>query len=62
MLLLAGALLKFGDRREFVGRHYGGSDSFAFDITDFVGDGKEHSIVVHAESDLRSGTQPGGGA
>jgi len=42
------------------GRHYGGSDSFAFDITDFVGDGKEHSIVVHAESDLRSGTQPGG--
>lgn len=23
MLLLAGALLKFGDRREFVGRHYG---------------------------------------
>ena len=44
----------------FVGRHYGGSDSLAFDITDFVGDGKEHSIVVHAESDLRSGTQPGG--
>ena len=44
----------------FVGRHYGGSDSFAFDITDLVGDGKEHSIVVHAESDLRSGTQPGG--
>ena len=44
----------------FVGRHYGGSDSFAFDITDFVSDGKEHSIVVHAESDLRSGTQPGG--
>ena len=44
----------------FVGRHYGGSDSFAFDITDFVGDGKEHSIVVHAKSDLRSGTQPGG--
>ena len=44
----------------FVGRHYGGSDSFSFDITDFVGDGKEHSIVVHAESDLRSGTQPGG--
>ena len=44
----------------FVGRHYGGSDSFSFDITDFVSDGKEHSIVVHAESDLRSGTQPGG--
>lgn len=44
----------------FVGRHYGGSDSFSFDITDFVGDGGAHSIVVHAESDLRSGTQPGG--
>ncbi|MCI5718723.1 MAG: beta-glucuronidase [Alistipes sp.] len=44
----------------FVGRHYGGSDSFTFDITDFVGDGGVHSIVVHAESDLRSGTQPGG--
>ena len=45
---------------KFVGRHYGGSDSFSFDITEFVSDGKEHSLVVHAESDLRSGEQPGG--
>ena len=45
---------------KFVGRHYGGSDSFSFDVTDFVGDGGVHSLVVHAESDLRSGTQPGG--
>ena len=45
---------------KFVGRHYGGSDSFSFDVTDFVGDGGIHSVVVHAESDLRGGTQPGG--
>ena len=45
---------------KFVGRHYGGSDSFAYDITEFVADGKEHSLVVHAESDIRSGEQPGG--
>ena len=44
----------------FVGRHYGGSDSFAFDVTDFVGDGESHSLVVHATSDLRGGEQPGG--
>ena len=44
----------------FVGRHYGGSDSFAFDITDFVSDGKVHSLVVHAESDVRGGLQPAG--
>ncbi|MBP3318034.1 MAG: beta-glucuronidase [Alistipes sp.] len=45
---------------KFVGRHYGGSDSFSFDITDFVADGKPHSLVVHAESDVRGGEQPGG--
>ncbi|MBQ4126859.1 MAG: beta-glucuronidase, partial [Alistipes sp.] len=44
----------------FVGRHYGGSDSFSYDITKYVADGKEHSLVVHAESDIRSGEQPGG--
>ena len=31
---------------KFVGRHYGGSDSFSFDITKFVSDGKEHNLVV----------------
>ena len=45
---------------KFVGRHFGGSDSFSYDITEFVADGKEHSLVVHAESDIRSGEQPGG--
>ena len=45
---------------KFVGRHYGGSDSFSFDITEFVADGKEHNLVVHAESDLRSEDLPSG--
>ena len=45
---------------KFVGRHYGGSDSFAYDITEFVADGKEHNLVVHAESDVRGGNQPAG--
>ncbi|MBR2423567.1 MAG: beta-glucuronidase [Tidjanibacter sp.] len=44
----------------FVGRHYGGSDSFSFDITDFVADGAPHSLVVHAESDVRGQLQPAG--
>ena len=44
----------------FVGRHYGGSDSFSFDVTDFVADGQPHSLVVHAESDVRGGKQPAG--
>lgn len=45
---------------KFVGRHYGGSDSFSFDITKFVSDGKAHSLVVHAQSDLRSENLPSG--
>ena len=45
---------------KFVGRHFGGSDSFSFDITPFVADGKEHNLVVHAESDVRSNNQPAG--
>lgn len=45
---------------KFVGRHYGGSDSFSFDITPFVADGKEHNLVVHAQSDLRSEELPSG--
>ncbi|MBR4996090.1 MAG: beta-glucuronidase [Alistipes sp.] len=45
---------------KFVGRHYGGSDSFAYDITAWVADGKEHNLVVHAVSDIRGGKQPGG--
>ena len=42
-----------------VGRHAGGSASFAFDITNALQPDTNH-IVVHALDDLRSGTQPGG--
>ncbi len=45
---------------QFVGRHIGGSDSFAYDITRFVADGKPHDLVVRAESDLRSKNQGAG--
>ncbi len=45
---------------KFVCRHFGGSDSFSVDITDFVQPGKSHSLVVNAESDLRSRMQPAG--
>ncbi len=45
---------------KFVGRHYGGSDSFSYDITDWVADGKEHNLVLHAESDVRGAQQPAG--
>lgn len=43
-----------------VGRHYGGSTSFGFDVTRFIADGKEHSLVVHAYSDTRTHLQPAG--
>lgn len=42
------------------GRHFGGSTSFSIDITKFVADGKEHSLVVHAYSDPRTCMQPAG--
>lgn len=42
------------------GRHFGGSTSFAVDITRFVADGKSHSLVVHAYSDTRTNKQPAG--
>ena len=42
------------------GRHFGGSTSFAIDITKFISDGKEHSLVVHAYSDTRTTKQPAG--
>ena len=43
-----------------VGRHFGGSTSFSFDVTRFLSDGKEHSLVVHAYSDTRTAKQPAG--
>ena len=43
-----------------VGKHYGGTSSFSFDITPFVSSGGEHSLVVSVLDDTRSGLQPAG--
>jgi beta-galactosidase/beta-glucuronidase len=43
-----------------VGRHFGGTSSFTFDITAHVRPGAEHDLVVYAADDTRSGVQPGG--
>ncbi|MBE6301320.1 MAG: beta-glucuronidase [Parabacteroides distasonis] len=43
-----------------VNRHFGGTSSFSVDITSFVKPGQTHSLVVYAESDLRSTKQPAG--
>lgn len=45
---------------KLAGRHFGGSTSFAIDVTRFLADGKQHSLVVHAYSDTRTGKQPAG--
>jgi len=45
---------------KFVGRHFGGSSSFSFDITSFVQPEKTHNLVVLASSDVRSGKQAAG--
>ena len=45
---------------KFVGRHFGGSSSFSYDITDFAAPGTSHDLVVYAKSDLRSMMQPAG--
>jgi beta-galactosidase/beta-glucuronidase len=42
------------------GKHYGGTSSFAMDITPFVSSGGTHSLVVYALDDNRSGLQPSG--
>ena len=43
-----------------VGRHWGGSSPISYDITDFVKDGEEHSLVLRVEDDTRSGEQTNG--
>jgi len=43
-----------------VGKHWGGTSSFSFDITPFIRAGEQHSLVVYAEDNLRSGEQPAG--
>lgn len=45
---------------KFVGRHFGGSSSFSYDITEFIKDGADHNLVVYVQSDLRSGLQTAG--
>lgn len=44
----------------FIGRHFGGSSPFAFDVTKYLSDGKSHNLVVRVNSDLRSKTQGAG--
>jgi len=43
-----------------VGKHWGGTISFEFDITSYVNVGKTHNLVVYVQDDTRSVLQPGG--
>lgn len=43
-----------------VGRHFGGSTSFAIDLTKWVEAGKSYNLVVKASSDLRAAKQSAG--
>jgi len=43
-----------------IGRHYGGTASFSYDITRSVKAGQEHDLVVYARDELRAGNQPSG--
>jgi beta-galactosidase/beta-glucuronidase len=45
---------------KFVLRHFGGTSSFAADLTPFVKPGGEHDLVVYVRSHLRDQMQPGG--
>jgi beta-galactosidase/beta-glucuronidase len=43
-----------------VGRHWGGTVAFSFDVTAEVVPGKTHDLVVYVRDELRSGAQPSG--
>ncbi len=43
-----------------VGRHWGGTVAFSFDITAHVTAGGTHNLVVAVHDEVRSGVQPGG--
>lgn len=43
-----------------VGRHWGGTVAFAFDVTAHVTPGATHDLVVAVRDEVRSGVQPGG--
>ena len=45
---------------KFVGRHFGGTSSFEYDITSFAEAGKDHNLVLYVNDELRSGKQTGG--
>ncbi|MCD8194135.1 MAG: beta-glucuronidase [Tannerellaceae bacterium] len=45
---------------QLIARHFGGSDSFGVDVTEFLTAGTIHQLVVQAKSDLRSGFQGAG--
>ena len=45
---------------KYIESHYGGSSSFAIDITRHAKAGQTHNLVVRVEDDLRSGLQTGG--
>jgi len=43
-----------------VGRHWGGTSSFEYDVTPYVAAGQTHDLIVYVRDDTRSGVQPGG--
>jgi len=43
-----------------VGKHWGGTSSFKYDITLYVNAGQTHNLVVSVHDDIHSGVQPGG--
>lgn len=43
-----------------VGRHWGGTVAFSFDVTAQVTPGATHDLVVYVRDEVRSGEQPGG--
>ncbi len=43
-----------------VGRHWGGTVAFNFDVTTYVTAGATHDLVVYVRDEVRSGVQPGG--
>ena len=43
-----------------VGRHWGGTSSFSFDLTSHVTPGQSHNLVLYVRDEIRSGQQPGG--
>ena len=43
-----------------VGRHWGGTSSFSYDITSYVTPGQTHNLVVYVRDEIRSGNQPSG--